>query len=466
LVGLSEAILDTANYRVVRTLRCRDANIPGTLGKLATAIGHAGAEIGNIGTVHRGHHFTIRDIEVLVDSEQHLENLISEISKLREVLVLEVRDEVLELHKHGKIKTVNSIQIDSLDILQKVYTPGVAEVCNLIAKQPEWKDTYTIIPNTIAIVTDGTAVLGLGNIGAVAGMPVMEGKSALLYQLVGVSGIPILLNTTDPNQIIDTVRNIAPTFAGIHLEDIASPRCFQIEETLDRGLSIPVMHDDQRGTAVVTLAALLNACKRTNISIHEANVGVIGLGAAGFPVARFLFQYTGKPVLGADKVKENIQRHVEHGGIASTVEEIMQKADIVIALTAVGGLITSSMIKKGQIIFALSNPYPEIVPEAAIAAGAVLAADGKTVNNLLSFPGIWRGALDAKARKINFEMYKAASLAIANATAEGELVPNSLDPKMHLKVAHSVAKAAIESGVAQRQLDDDYFEDTNLKASF
>jgi malate dehydrogenase (oxaloacetate-decarboxylating) len=413
--------------------------------------------------VHLGHHFTIRDIEVLVDSEKDLEKLIGEVSKLREVSVLEVRDEVLELHKHGKIKTVNSIQIDSLDTLQKVYTPGVAEVCRLIAKQPNWKDAYTSIPRSIAIVTDGTAVLGLGNIGPVAGMPVMEGKAALLYQLVGVSGIPILLKTTDPDEIIDTVKNIALTFAGIHLEDIASPRCFQIEETLDRELSIPVMHDDQRGTAVVTLAALLNACKRTKMSLQEANIGVIGLGAAGFPVARFLPQYTGKPVLGTDKIEANIRRHVEHGGIASTFDEIMQKADIVIAVTAVAGLISPSMVRKGQIIFALSNPYPEIAPEAAVASGAVLAADGKTINNLLSFPGTWRGTLDAKAKKINYEMYKAASLAIASAADEGELVPNSLDPKLHLEVAHSVARAAIESGVAQRQLDDDYFEDSNLK---
>lgn len=453
--------MDNINYKVVRTLRCRNTNIPGTMGKLATAIGKVGAEIGNIRTVHLGHHFTLRDIEVLAESEQELERLINEISKLKEVSVLEIRDEVLELHKNGKIKTINSVQIDSLNTLQKVYTPGVAEVCQLIAKESGWKDAYTSIPYSIAIVTDGTAVLGLGNIGPVAGMPVMEGKAALLYQLVGVSGIPVLLKTTDPEEIIDVVKNIAPTFAGIHLEDIAAPRCFQIEETLDRDLNIPVMHDDQRGTAVATFAALMNACKRTGISLPEATIGVLGLGAAGFPLARFILQYTGKPVLGTDKVEANIRRHIEHGGIASTFEEIMQKADIVIAVTAVGGLISPSMIKKGQIIFALSNPYPEISPQAAVSAGAILAADGKTINNLLSFPGIWRGTIDSKARKVNYEMYKAASLAIAGAADEGELVPNLLDADMHLKVAHSVAKAATESGMAQRQLDDDYFEDTN-----
>jgi malate dehydrogenase (oxaloacetate-decarboxylating) len=455
--------MDNVNYKVVRTLRCRNANIPGTLGKLATTIGQVGAEIGNIETVHLGHHFTVRDIEILVDSEKDLERLIAEVSKLHEVSVLEVRDEVLELHTHGKIKTVNTIEIDSLDILQKVYTPGVAEVCRLIAEDPNWKDTYTGIPNSVAIVTDGTAVLGLGDIGPAAAMPVMEAKAALLYQLVGVSGIPILLRTTNPTEIIEAVKNIAPTFAGIHLEDISAPRCFQIEQTLNRELETPVMHGDQWGTAVVTLAALMNACKRTKMTLQEAKIGIIGLGASGLPLALFLPQYTGKAVMGFDKDETNVTRLVEQGGIAVTLDEIMQKADIVIAITAVGGLIRPSMVRKGQIIFALSNPYPEITPGAAIAAGAVLAADGKTINNLLSFPGIWRGALDAKAKKINFEMYKAASLAIAGAADEGELVPNSLDSRMHRAVVHSVARAAMESGVAQRRLDDDYFEDADVK---
>ena len=455
--------MDNVNYKVVRTLRCRNANIPGTLGKLAVTIGQIGAEIGNIVTVHLGHHFTIRDIDVLVDSEGHLAELIAKVSRLRDVSVLEVRDDVLELHKHGIIKMPNSIQINSLDTLQKIYTPGVAEVCQLIASQPHWKDTYTSIPNFIAIVTDGTAVLGLGNIGPVAGMPVMEAKAALLYQLSGISGIPILLNTTDADEIIETVKNIAPTFAGIHLEDIASPRCFTIEETLAGDLSIPVMHDDQRGTAVVTLAALINACQRTKLSLEEARIGIIGLGTAGFAIARFLRQYIGRPALGTDKIEANVRRYVEHGGIPSSLDEIMKKADIVIAVTAVNGLISPSMIKKGQIIFALSNPYPEIAPGAAVAAGAAMAADGKTVNNLLAYPGTWRGTLDAKAKKINFEMYRAASLAIAGTTAEGELVPNSLDPRMHLAVTHAVARAAIESGVAGRSLDDDYFEDTNIR---
>jgi len=455
--------MENRGYRIVRTLRCKNANIPGTLGKLTTTIGQAGAEIGNVVTVHLGHHYTVRDIDILIENEEHLDRLMDGISKLSEVTVLEVRDDVLELHKGGKIKMVNTAPIESLDSLGKVYTPGVAEVCRLIVDQPDWKDTYTSISHSVAIVTDGTAVLGLGDIGPVAGMPVMEGKAALLHQLVGVSGIPILLGTTDPDEIVETIKNIAPTFGGIHLEDIASPRCFAIQDRLEKELDVPVMHDDQQGTAVVTLAALINACQRTSTKLEKAKIGLIGLGAAGLSIGKFLLQFTGNPALGTARTEASARRHAEAGGIPSTFDKIMQSADIVIATTGVSGLIKPGAVKKGQIIFALSNPFPEIVPEQAMAAGAVLAADGKTVNNLVGYPGIWRGTLDAKATRINFEMYRAATVAIAESTSEGELIPSAIDPKVHLVVAHSVAKAAINSAVARRQLDEDYFEDTSLK---
>jgi len=449
--------------KIVRTLRCKNVNIPGTLGKLATTIGKVGVDIGNITTVHLGPHYTIRDIDVYAENEEQLSRVISEVSKLKEVSVLQVRDAVLEFHKSGKIKMVSTVPITSLDTLRKVYTPGVAQVCRLIESQPSWKDTYTAIPYSVAIVTDGTAILGLGDIGPVAGMPVMEGKAALLQQLVGVSGIPILLNIKDADEIVETVKHIAPTFGGIQLEDIASPRCFYIEDRLVAELNIPVMHDDQKGTAVVTLAALINACRLTKVTLQEAKVGIIGLGAAGLSIGKFLLQYTGNPAMGTARTEASIKRHAEAGGIPSNLDEIMQKADIVIATTGVRGLIDPSKVRKGQIIFALSNPYPEITPEAARAAGAILAADGRSVNNLLGFPGIWRGTLDARATKINYEMLKAATLAIAGAAAEGELVPSALDPKMHLAVTHAVARAAVESGLAQRQLDDDYFASVDCK---
>ncbi len=451
--------MNNTSYRIVRTIRCKNTNVPGTLGKLTTTIGQAGAEIGNIVTVHLGHHYTVRDIDILIDSEEHLEQLVNEVVNLAGSTILEVRDDVLEVHKSGKIKMISTVPINSLDNLRKVYTPGVAEVCRLIVDQPSWQDTYTSIPYSVAIVTDGTAILGLGDIGPVAGMPVMEGKAALLQQLADVSGIPILLSTTDPDEIVETIVRIAPTFGGIHLEDIASPRCFQILERLQKELSIPVMHDDQQGTAVVTLAALLNACKRINITLEDAKVGLIGLGAAGLSIGKFVLRFTGNPALGTARSEASRIRHAEAGGTPSSFEEIMQTADIVIATTGVSGLIEPGMVRKGQIIFALSNPYPEIMPEAALAAGAALAVDGRTVNNLIGYPGIWRGTLDSKATMINFEMLRAASLAIDRATGEGELVPSPIDPGVHLAVTHSVARAAMESGVAQRQLDDDYFED-------
>jgi malate dehydrogenase (oxaloacetate-decarboxylating) len=455
--------MESAKYQFSRTLRCKNLNVPGTLGKLATTIGKVGVDIGNLTTVHLGHYYTIRDVEVLLRTQEELDRLIAEVSKIPEVTVLEVRDDVLSLHKDGKIKTVSIHPINSIDILRKVYTPGVAEVCRLIAERPGLKYMYTNIQSTIAIVTDGTAILGLGNIGPEAGMPVMEGKAALLQELVGVSGVPILLRTTDIDQIVETIKYIAPTFGAIQLEDIASPRCFPILEKLQSELDVPVMHDDQQGTAVVTLAALINACKIVNVSLEDAKVGVIGLGAAGLTIGKFLLEYTGKPILGTARTEASINRHVERGGIASNLAEIMQKADIVIGTSGVPGLIEPGMVRKGQIILALSNPVPEIAPEVAKKAGAAMAVDGRTVNNLLGYPGIWRGTLDSMASKMTYAMYKAGSLAIVETTDEGELVPSPLDPKVHLAVAHAVAKAAVESGVAQRPLDNDYFENTNIK---
>ena len=453
-----------SNFRVVRTIRCKNANIPGTLGKLATVIGKNGSDIRNMSTVHLGHHYNVRDIEVFCKNLNHIEQLVNKISELEDTSVLQVRDDVLELHKNGKIKMINTVPINSLDDLHRVYTPGVAEVCRLIMDQESWKYTYTNIGYSVAIVTDGTAVLGWGNIGPTAGMPVMEGKAALLQQLVGISGIPILLNTTDQDEIVETVKHISPTFGGIQLEDIASPRCFYIEERLKQELSVPVMHDDQHGTAVVTLAALINACRLSGVTLEEAKIGLIGLGAAGLSIGKFLLRYTGNPTLGTAKTEASIKRHAEHGGIPSNLNEIMKTADIVIATTGVEELIEPEMVRDGQIIFALSNPYPEIVAELARASGAALAVDGTTVNNLLGYPGIWRGTLDVQATEINYEMYKAAALAIAGAAHHEDIVPSLLDPKVHLAVTHSVAKAAMESGIAKRPLDDDYFEDNTLTA--
>jgi malate dehydrogenase (oxaloacetate-decarboxylating) len=301
----------------------------------------------------------------------------------------------------------------------------------------------------VAIVTDGTAVLGLGDIGAQAGMPVMEGKAMLMESLVGLSGVPILLNTKDPDEIIQAIAAIAPTFAAIQLEDISAPRCFEIESRLQEMLDIPVMHDDQHGTAVVTTAALLVAARMTNVDLQKKVIGQIGLGAAGQAIGQMLMRLIGNPVYGADLSEEALERFASLGGRKSNLDEIMAKCDIVIATTGVPGLIKAEMVRDGQIILALSNPNAEIEPSVALAHGAVFAADGKAVNNVLGFPGIFRGAVDANAPRITHEMLVAAAETIANMTPPGDLVPNPLDKKVHHAVARVVAEKAYEQGIAR-----------------
>jgi len=301
----------------------------------------------------------------------------------------------------------------------------------------------------IAIVTDGTAVLGLGDIGAKAGMPVMEGKAMLMESLVGLSGVPILLDTKEPDEIVAAVAAIAPTFAAIQLEDISAPRCFEIESRLQERLDIPVMHDDQHGTAVVSTAALMVAARETGADLAKSAIGQIGLGAAGQAIGQMLMRLTGNPLYGADLSASALDRFKGLGGRVSNLDEIMAECDIIIATTGAPGLIRPEMVRKGQIILALSNPNPEIEPDAALVAGAAFAADGKSVNNVLGFPGILRGAVDANAPRITHEMYLAAAETIATLTPPGELVPSPLDKAVHQAVARAVAEKAYEQGIAR-----------------
>jgi len=391
----------------------------------------------------------VRDITVYTDNEQQLEQVLTAIRNNPGTSILAIRDEVLEVHQSGKIAIRSRYQVDNLATLRRVYTPGVAEVCNRIAADLKLARTFTAIGHLVAIITDGTAVLGLGDIGPVAGMPVMEGKAMLMETLVGLSGVPILLDTRDVDAIVETIANIAPTFAAIQLEDISAPRCFEIEERLIDRLNKPVIHDDQHGTAVVTMAALTNACRQTGKELHSAIIGQIGLGAAGNAIARMLMVLTGNPVLGTDLTQDALERLERSGGRAVSLDQLMYEAEIVIATTGVPGLIRPEMIRPGQIILALSNPRPEIEPEAAILAGAAFAADGKSVNNVLGFPGILRGAVDANATRISHEMLLAAATTIADLAPQGELVPNPLDKNVHKAVARAVARKAIEQGLAQ-----------------
>jgi malate dehydrogenase (oxaloacetate-decarboxylating) len=443
--------------KIIRTLRCKNVNIPGVLGELTSVVGSLQGWIGEVKTIEYGRLYVIRDIEILVDDEDCLTRILEAVSQLKNITILEVRDEVLEAHQNGKIEVTCTHPVKSVADLRKVYTPGVANVCMAIYKQPELADHYTSIPRMVAIVTDGSRVLGLGDIGPQAAMPVMEGKAALLRQLVGLSGIPILLSTKDPDQIVETVINIAPTFGAIQLEDIATPRCFEIEKRLIEALDIPVMHDDQHGTAVVTLAAIINVCKYLGLEVKKLTIGQIGLGAAGQAISAIVKDYTAKAVLGVDPKEEAQRRFIQQGGIIATQAEIMEQCDIVIATTGLPRLIDPRQIRKGQIILALSNPEPEIDPSLALEHGAAFAADGKSVNNILGFPGILRGAIDVKAKQINSAMYIAAAEAIASWAHQGELVPNPLDLEVHWAVSRAVARAAMDTGVARIQLDDDYF---------
>ncbi|AUZ26958.1 malic enzyme-like NAD(P)-binding protein [Bacillus cabrialesii] len=430
---------------MIRTLMIETPSVPGNLGRVATAIGLLGGDIGEVETVKVGPNYTMRNITVQVENEEQLQEVIMAVQALGEGIRLHtVSDEVLSAHEGGKIQMKSKMPIRSLAELGRVYTPGVADVCRLIEKEPEKASIYTTISNSVAIVTDGTAILGLGNIGSVAGMPVMEGKAALFDQLAGISGIPILLDTSDPEEIIKTVKHISPGFNGILLEDIGSPHCFEIEDRLKEELNIPVMHDDQHGTAVVTLAAAISACRSAGVDLKEARVGQIGLGAAGVAICRMFMAYGVKAVYGTDKSEAAMSRLEQYGGLAvASIEELMETCDIVIATTGVPGLIKPAFVRSGQVILALSNPKPEIEPEDALQAGAAYAADGRSVNNVLGFPGIFRGALNAKSKEINHDMLVAAAEAIAACTKPGDVVPQPLDSKVHHEVAAAVEHAAL-----------------------
>ncbi|MFN8399674.1 MAG: malic enzyme-like NAD(P)-binding protein [Anaerolineales bacterium] len=435
--------------KVMRKVRVRNSQKKGILGKLLTAVAEAGGNVGSINLLTETSRHVVRDITVTAEDERSLAAVLAAMEANEGTKILEVRDEVLELHQKGKIAIRSRYPIESLTTLRRVYTPGVAEVCNRIAKDPSQARLYTSISHMVAIVTDGTAVLGLGDIGPLAGMPVMEGKAMLMETLVGLSGIPILLNTKDTNEIINTVAAIAPTFAAIQLEDISAPRCFEIEERLQAMLDIPVLHDDQHGTAVVSTAALMTATREAGMDMKKAVIGQIGLGAAGQAIGQMMMRLTGNPVHGADLSPEALSRFEKMGGVKSNLKDIMANCDIVVATTGAPNLIKPEMVRKGQIILALSNPNAEIDPEVAMERGAAFAADGKSVNNVLGFPGIFRGAVDSNSPRITQEMLLAAAETIASMTPSGELVPNPLDKKVHHAVARAVAEMAIKQGIAR-----------------
>jgi malate dehydrogenase (oxaloacetate-decarboxylating) len=357
-------------------------------------------------------------------------------------------DRVFDLHAGGKIAQTSRVPLRTQADLEQIYTPGVARVALAIRDEPARAWDLTSIGNSVGIFTNGSRVLGLGDIGVLASMPVMEGKAVIYQQFAGISATPILVDAREPSAFVEAVLSIAPTFGGIHLEDIRSPDCFIIEEELRRSLKKPVLHDDQHGTATVVLASVISACRATNLNLRTARVAQIGLGAAGSAIAQLLARYGVGEMLVHDVSGVAMARMLEHGMRLATLETAFKEADIVITTTGRANLIDPGWIRKGQVIFALSNPSPEIAPERALAAGAAFAADGRAINNALAFPGLFRGALAAKSCSIVPEMLMAAAEVIAALTPPGALVPNVLDRTVHAAVADAVARAAVGLGLA------------------
>lgn len=381
----------------------------------------------------------------------------------------------LEMHEkhHGKIEVTSKVKVENRDDLSTAYTPGVAEPCRKIAQNKEDVYKYTSKGNMVAVVTDGTAVLGLGDIGPEAGLPVMEGKCVLFKEFANVDAFPICLDTKDVDEIVETVARISPSFGGINLEDIAAPRCFEVEEKLKKRINIPVFHDDQHGTAIVVLAAVINALKVVHKNIDEVKVVISGAGSAGSAIGKLLMQYGVKHLLYSDRngilneetalndAQRKLAKETNSENKSGTLKDALAHADVFIGVSA-PGLVSPEMIKsmnRDACVFPLANPTPEIMPDEAIQAGARIVGTGRSdfanqINNVLVFPGLFRGALDVRAREINEEMKLAAAEAIASLITveernENYIIPNVFDKRVAEVVAKAVAKTAKETGVAQ-----------------
>ncbi|HDR4428037.1 NADP-dependent malic enzyme [Bacillus thuringiensis] len=388
----------------------------------------------------------------------------------------QINERSLLLHKElvGKIEITSKVEVNSADDLSLTYTPGVAESCKAIAADEETVYDYTARGNMVAVVSDGTAVLGLGNIGPKAAMPVMEGKSILFKKFANVDAFPLCLGTTDVDEIVTLVKNLEPTFAGINLEDIAAPRCFEIEKRLKEETNIPVFHDDQHGTAIVVLAAVINALKVVSKQMDHVKIVINGAGSAGIAIGKLLLKAgaqhitlvslegivcEGEAWMNEAQIEVSKKTNREH--VRGTLKEAIHQADIFIGVSAPNVLTKElvQMMNEKAIVFAMANPIPEIFPENALEAGAAVVGTGRSdyanqVNNVLAFPGIFRGALDVRATDITEEMKLAAAYGIANIITDEErnanyVIPNPLDKRVVPSVAEAVAKAAIDSGVAQ-----------------
>ncbi|EDM27876.1 NAD-dependent malic enzyme [Lentisphaera araneosa HTCC2155] len=443
------------------TIRLQMDHQPGLFAKAAEIIGRLGGNIGAIDIVKITKGKITRDVTVDTSSDEHKEQITEELNQIDGMKILHISDRVFLMHLGGKIEVNSRFPLQSRDELSMAYTPGVARICEAIHKDPQLAHNLTIKKNTVAIVSDGTAVLGLGDIGPEAAMPVMEGKAMLFKEFGGVDAFPICLDTRDTEEIIRTVKAIAPGFGGVNLEDIAAPRCFEIERRLQEELNIPIFHDDQHGTAIVMIAGLINALKVVNKDAKDIKAVVAGVGAAGTACTKMMLDLgikniigldrTGTLYSGRDKMNDSKVAYAEITNphkIKGGMDEAIKDADLFVGLSGPGVLSLEQLktMAKDPIVFAMSNPTPEIMPEVALPHVAVMATGRSDypnqLNNVLCFPGIFKGALKCRAQSITEKMKLAAAYAIAETVKENEICADYIIPGVFNKdVARNVAKA-------------------------
>ena len=464
----------SASYSL--TVRLEIQNRPGMLGKVTSAIGKAGGDIGAIDLVEVRKSTIIRDVTFKASDERHGTKVVDGIRAIDGVTVGNVSDRTFLMHLGGKIEVRGKLPVKTRDDLAMAYTPGVARVCMAIHQDPEKAYSLTIKQNTVAVVSDGSAVLGLGDIGPNGAQPVMEGKALIFKEFAGVDAFPICLATKDVDEIVTIVKAIAPVFGGFNLEDISAPRCFDIEERLQRDLEIPVFHDDQHGTAVVVLAALLNALKIVKKKLPDTRIVFTGAGASGIATAKLLMKAGAKHIIGCDRagaiykgrtenmnsMKQWFADHTNTRRVRGTAGEALEGADVFIGLSGPGvvSLKDIKAMNRDPIVFAMANPVPEIQPEEAGPFVRVMATGRSDypnqINNSCCFPGFFRGMLDVRARRVNDEMKLAAAHALAGLVTKNELseeyiTPSMFDRRVVEAVAAAVAEAASKTGVARRR---------------
>ncbi|KAM3103481.1 malic enzyme-like NAD(P)-binding protein [Phormidesmis sp. 146-12] len=458
----------TPNPSYSLSIRFQVPNQPGMLTSVTQAVSDRGGNMGQIDVVEQTRDSSTREIVVDTASTEHAEEIIQAVKALPNVKVLNSYDRTFALHQGGKITVRSKAPLSRQSDLAMAYTPGVGRVCMAIAQNPDRVYELTIKRNTVAIVTDGSAVLGLGNLGPEAAMPVMEGKAMLFKEFGGLDAFPICLATQDTDAIVEAVKNIAPVFGGVNLEDIAAPRCFEIEARLQKELNIPIFHDDQHGTAIVTLAALTNALKVVKKSLSTVKIVINGAGAAGVAIAHLLLKAgatqivmcDSKGILSSDRPDLNDQKRAFAVEQPGKLADAMKAADVFLGVSA-PGVVTPEMVRsmaKDPIVFAMANPVPEIQPELVHDDVAVMATGRSDypnqINNVLAFPGVFRGALDCRASGFTTSMYLGAALAIASLVADSDLnreniIPSVFDDRVATAVADAVQRAAREDGVAR-----------------